>query len=95
MDESRQGTAADRQHSRSCDDQLVDDNGVEELGKMSHFQGLNVTHATNAYVKQQREVTATHAHWHDHVTHRNGSMLRNVHYLFFQKINFHLQIHII
>jgi hypothetical protein len=28
---------------------------------MSHFQGLNVTHATTAYVKQQKEVTATHA----------------------------------
>jgi hypothetical protein len=40
---------------------LVDDNGVEELGKMSQFEGLYVTHATNAYVKQQRQVTATHA----------------------------------
>lgn len=28
---------------------------------MSHFQGLNVTYATNVYVKQQREVTATNA----------------------------------
>jgi hypothetical protein len=28
---------------------------------MSHFQGLNVTKGTTAYVKQQREVTATHA----------------------------------
>ena len=28
---------------------------------MSHFQGLNVTRATNGYVKQQREVTTTHA----------------------------------
>jgi len=61
VDESRQGTASDLQHSRSCDDHLVDDNGVQELGKMSHFQGLNVTYATNAYVKQEREVTATYA----------------------------------
>lgn len=28
---------------------------------MSHFQGLNVPHTTNACVKQQREVTATYA----------------------------------
>lgn len=28
---------------------------------MSHLQGLNVTHAINAYIKQERAVTATYA----------------------------------
>jgi hypothetical protein len=43
------------------DDHLNYDNGAEKLGKMSHIQGLNVTHATTAYIKQQRGVTVTQA----------------------------------